>query len=153
MFLRSGMATKFNFVRGNQYISNTALGQMSSGRIDFWKIDLIAYSQYGFLEKLVGNGFDRVYQINRDSYGLSIWSHNDVINLLLSVGALGTLVYLLEVRKVLIIISRSVEKTLVRWLMFAYIVFPLLLNGFFGYQHYVYSVVILMIVVGVKSLP
>ena len=146
-FLRSGMASKFLFVQGNTYISNTVAGQLTSGRVDFWRIDIKAYIDLPIIKKIFGAGFDYVYSVNRASYGMNIWAHNDIIDLLLSGGLIGVCLYMFEVGHFIKTLNRQFHRTLVRIIFSSYIMMPLILNGFFGYQHYLYSTVIFILAI------
>ena len=143
-FLHSSMAAKFLSVLGDYNNSNTFIGKITSGRSEFWAIDLQAYSDLSVMGKLFGHGFDYVYYINESRYALSIWAHNDVINLLLSVGMIGLLIYLFEIARTIKKINLEIEKKITKWIISGYILIPLVLNGYFGYQHYVYSTIILI---------
>lgn len=145
LFLNSNMMTKFNFVIGNQYISSNPLAQITSGRTEFWKIDIEAFRDSAFFSFLFGHGFDYVYRINDMAYGLYIWSHNDLIDLLLSVGLTGTIVYMGVLFKQFKYNKQHIASKYVRILLIGYVILPILLNGFFGYQHYVYSYVFMLL--------
>lgn len=142
IFINSGMLEKFAFVKDNTYISSNMLGQITSGRTEFWMIDLNAFQDYSLLNKLVGKGFDNVYRINKAGYGMAIWAHNDVINTLLSTGLLGCLLYLIAFIQHIYTIFKSHSTRIERALISSYIVIPMLLNGYCVYQHYLYSAII-----------
>ena len=145
VFLNSGMFNKFIFVNDNQYISSDAIAQLTSGRTEFWGIDILAFFQLSPIYKLMGIGFDYVYQINKQLYGLEIWAHNDIIDCLLSVGILGTIVYMIPVVSVIKSMFKEIRGVVVPGLLLLYIIAPMLLNGFFGYQHFLYSYVLLTV--------
>lgn len=141
--MNSGLMEKFVATSSNQYISEDALTAMSSGRLEFWQIDLEAFAALDWICKIVGKGFDYVYEVNATQYGLRIWAHNDIINILLSAGVIGFLVYtfvFVEVRKWM---KESVSKRSSRMLLWLYVLVPLLVNGLFLYQHYLYSFILL----------
>lgn len=145
-FLNSSMVEKFTFSANNQYTDMNFLGRFSNGRTDFWIVDLLAFGSYSILQKLFGNGFGYVYAVNKQYFDLSIWAHNDFINCLLSVGLIGTFLYLyVFIRVCRKIVIRSKKNFLVKLLFLMYIVLPALLNGFYTYQHYFYSFLILFI--------
>ena len=143
MFVNSSMQEKFDFVYGNQYISHSFLGQLTSGRSEFWVIDWNAFWDYSLVNKLFGNGFDHVYDINEIEYGMRIWAHNDLLNLLLSVGLLGTFTYALIVGNLIAAIRKRAKTLLFKILFIVYLLFPMMANGVFLYQHYIYSAVFL----------
>ena len=139
VFLQSDMYTKFIFVIENTYTSNTWIGRFTSGRTRFWLIDFQAYAELPFINKLIGAGFDYVYNINESSIGMDIWAHNDFIDLLLSVGIIGLAFYIFVLAACLKSVNRVISKRITRIISASYVLLPLLLNGFFIYQHYLYS--------------
>lgn len=145
VFMNSGMMQKFINTSSNVYISENTMTAMSSGRLDFWKLDLEAYWDLPFFGKLLGNGFDYVYRVNQEGYNMRIWAHNDIIDLLLSAGLLGVFIYLAVFRSLYRSIFRLRYGRLGKLLLFMYILLPMLLNGLFVYQHYLYSFVLLFI--------
>lgn len=151
-FFSSGMYEKFLFVLGNQNISDNALSQVTSGRIEFWAIDLWKFASLNLMQKLIGGGFDLPYLTNARYYGMKIWSHNDIINLLLSTGILGTGIYIMAIFKVIKTLKKVLQRRIIVILLAAYLVFPMLLNGLFGYQHYVYGFLILVLAIYKKEL-
>ena len=144
-FLNSGMMDKFINTSANVYISEDTMTAMSSGRLDFWKLDLEAYQDLGFFPKLLGMGFDYVYKINQEGYGMRIWAHNDIINLLLSAGLVGLALYLGVFASLFKKIIRTRYNVFGKILLILYITFPMLFNGVFIYQHYLYSFVLLFL--------
>lgn len=147
-FLNSGMLQKILVPFENSKLSG--LDSFTSGRTIFWKADILAFSNYSIINKLFGNGFDAPYIINLREVSMKIWSHNDLINCLLAVGLLGTGIY----TYVLITSYKSFKnnKVLDRLMIIAYWCIIALVNGAFGYQHYLYSFVLLMIFVKFYSL-
>jgi hypothetical protein len=139
------MIDKIRFTSGSSSGFGAFLVRFTSGRSVFWLIDLRAFYDFGFLNKLAGNGFDYIYYVNKTFYNMEIWAHNDIINLLLSVGLIGTSVYLFVIGRMIKNINVTVGKRFPSALLISYVVFPALINGFFMYQHYLYSFVILAI--------
>lgn len=70
-------------------------GMLTSGRTVFFKIDMDAYFNLSFWNQMVGNGITYVHQVNKDLYGVDLWAHNDFINILLSNGLGGLILYLI----------------------------------------------------------
>ena len=144
-FLNSGMMDKFINTSENVYISEDTMTAMSSGRLDFWKLDIEAYWDLGFFSKLLGRGFDYVYKVNEEGYGMRIWAHNDILDLLLSAGLVGLGMYLVVFHS----LFKSILGLRYNWfgklLLIMYITFPMLFNGLFIYQHYLYSFVLLFL--------
>lgn len=146
VFLNSSMVEKFSFSINNQYTDMNFLGKLTNGRTAFWVVDLLAFENYNIIQKLVGNGFQYVYMVNEKNFNLAIWAHNDFINCLLSVGLIGTFIYvymLYRTGKKIIKIPR--KDIVIKALLIFYILFPAFLNGFYTYQHYFYSFIILVI--------
>lgn len=146
IFLNSSMIEKFTFSVNNQYTDMNFLGKLTNGRTAFWVVDLLEFSKYNIFQKLLGNGFHFVYQVNKEYFNLAIWAHNDFINCLLSVGLVGTLVYIYT----LICVGKKIIKMpkkhiVIKLLLLLYMLLPALLNGFYTYQHYFYSFIILVI--------
>ena len=146
IFLNSSMIEKFTFSVNNQYTDMNFLGKLTNGRTAFWVVDLLEFSKYNIFQKLLGNGFHFVYQVNKEYFNLAIWAHNDFINCLLSVGLVGTLIYIYT----LICVGKKIIKMpknhiVIKLLLLLYMLLPALLNGFYTYQHYFYSFIILVI--------
>lgn len=146
VFLNSSMVEKFSFSINNQYTDMNFLGRLTNGRTAFWVVDLLAFRDYNIIQKLVGNGFQYVYMVNERNFNLAIWAHNDFINCLLSVGIIGTVIYVYALyRTGKKIIKISPKDIIIKILLISYILLPALLNGFYTYQHYFYSFIILVI--------
>ena len=146
IFLNSSMVEKFVFSVNNQYTDMNFLGKLTNGRTAFWWVDLLEFSKYNIVQKLLGNGFHFVYMVNKEFFNLAIWAHNDFINCLLSVGFIGTLVYIYTLfcvgKK---IIKMPKKHVMIKLLLLLYMLLPAVLNGFYTYQHYFYSFIILVI--------
>ena len=145
-FLNSSMMTKFLFSVNNEYSNMDYLGKLTNGRTEFWILDIRTYLESNFFHKIFGFGFDYVYNINLKNFGLSIWAHNDLINCLISVGAVGTITYLFSVfwanRQIWRGRNRSWFSAI---LLICYMILPAFLNGFYAYQHHLYSFIILSV--------
>ena len=57
------------------------------------KLQVYIHVFYNFFEKLIGRSFDNIYEINYIYSGMNVWAHNDVINLLLTTGIIGVIIY------------------------------------------------------------
>lgn len=146
VFLNSSMIEKFSFSINNQYTNMDLLGRLTNGRTAFWVVDLLAFGKFNLIQKLLGSGFQYVYLINEKNFNLAIWAHNDFINCLLSVGIIGTCIYVY----ILFITGKRIIKTsrrnyFIKTLLISYMLLPALLNGFYAYQHYFYSFIILIV--------
>lgn len=146
IFINSSMIEKFSFSVNNQYTNMDFLGKLTNGRTSFWLVDLMAYHNYNIIQKLLGNGFHYVYLVNEEFFNLSIWAHNDYINCLLSVGLVGTFLYIYSLYLIAKKIIKIQENAIfVKILLLLYVILPSFLNGFYTYQHYFYSFIILII--------
>ena len=140
--LNSGFLEKMTTSATNEYSSLNPIEAFTNGRTAFWVIDLHAYFEGNFLNKLVGNGFDYVYYINKTRYGLQIWAHNDFVNVLLCNGIIGIWVYFYSYFCVFRESWRNMKK-LDAILLSLFLLIIALINGLFVYQHYLYSFVIM----------
>lgn len=144
-YTRTNAYNKMENTMNNQYL-DTPLNALTNGRIGFWTADLEAYGELPAAKKLLGNGFDYVYEVNYKSIRMSIWAHNDVIDSLLSVGVLGTIIYVVIFIKYIKDVAREFgrdRRYIEVSLLAAYIFLPLLLNGLFQYQHLIYSILLI----------
>lgn len=67
---------------------------ITSGRNEFWAIDLMHFFQSPLINVLWGRGYNFVYETNLQYYGTAIWAHNDYINVLCANGLIGLYLYL-----------------------------------------------------------
>lgn len=140
-FADSGMASKFDFVRSNVW-TDSLINAFTNGRDEIWKTDLAAWADSGSLGLLMGNSFSAIYQLNMAELSLTIWAHNDFIMVLFGTGLIGLGLY----AGILIYLFKTMRDTLRAGafiLLAAFVLFPLLFNGFFPYQHLVYAFALL----------
>lgn len=76
---------------------------LTSGRSSFWAHDMQQYSQFPLHNMLLGGGFNKIYEINQQ-IGINIWAHNDFINLLVTNGVIGLIIYMVPL---VLLICRS----------------------------------------------
>lgn len=145
LFMNSEMMNKMVYTYNNVYTSTNTVASFTSGRTEFWAIDLGAFLNFNIFNKLFGNGFDYVYYVNKTMYSLEIWAHNDLLDLLLSVGLFGTIIYIKIFMRLIAKIRSTIKAKLDQYLLIMYIVLITLLNGLFLYQHYLYSFIILFV--------
>ena len=143
IFINSNMMEKFIWSSNaaNQYATNN-LVSMSGGRSEFWIIDLREFIKQNIFVKFFGRGFDFPYITNKKYYNMHIWSHNDIIDLLLSVGIVGMVIYGKIWKDFLMKSRRQIKSKMVYGLLLIYVLFPLIFNGMFTYQHYLLSSII-----------
>lgn len=91
----SNIVNKINYVSYSGKVNNKSiLATVTSGRTDFWLIDIQAYNELNIFNKFVGNGITYSIQVNSEKYNFSIQAHNDYLNILLGYGILGLISYL-----------------------------------------------------------
>ncbi|PKM50892.1 MAG: hypothetical protein CVV02_09240 [Firmicutes bacterium HGW-Firmicutes-7] len=118
---------------------------VDGGRTTFWVQNLVSYTQFDFSEKLTGKSFLYPYQNNFQISGMYIWSHNDFINILLSLGAFGLIAYLFFYIKFLVYLHKKI--TSLPWtLTVLFLLCIPLLNGFYNYPDMAFSLAFLTLV-------
>ncbi|MCR5761738.1 MAG: hypothetical protein K6F82_07115 [Sphaerochaetaceae bacterium] len=130
LFLRSHMLDKI-------LLQKESLNAFSSGRIGIWQEHLKFIFSGNLFEILFGKSFA---EIGYSMEGSVFRSHNDIIYLLGGGGIVSVIAYLYILSKPLIKIDVNIVFKL---LIFFYVLFPMLINGFFTYQHYVISFIFL----------
>lgn len=145
-FLGTGMYNKFVYAATDPFGNATSfLESFTSGRSVFWLVDLEDYTQSNLIQQLFGHGFDYIYRLNLAKVAMEIWAHNDFINLLVSVGLSGLLLYIYVLRKLFLFLKRSLRSNNY-YLIMCYMLIPAFLNGFYTYAHYMFSFYVLLIV-------
>lgn len=81
------------------YANTDLLGGLTSGRSDFWTADIKAFYSLPFVYQLIGYGYSFPYDTNIAAIGLSIYAHNDFINIAMETGYIGLACYLLFMSK------------------------------------------------------
>ncbi len=142
-FLNSNMLNKVMYLLNNPYNADI-LNSFTGGRTDFWKIDLLYFSESNILYKIFGQGFDCIYRVNESLFGIKIWAHNDIINLLVSIGIFGTLFYILCWIK-LFKKSKIDFSKVNQGLFILYIIIPMIINGLYNYVHFIVGIPFLII--------
>lgn len=69
---------------------------ITSGRSRFWSYDIKHFFELPFLSQMLGAGYNQVFLFNRE-LGSSIWAHNDFINIAISNGYIGLILYFVSV--------------------------------------------------------
>lgn len=147
--ISSSMLDKF-FYAFNVVNRSNSLDTFTSGRSQFWLLDLKEYLNGDILKILFGNSFDYVMELNEINFGIRIGPHNDIIYLLHGTGVFVTIIWIYMCGKLLYKIKRNTNLSLCIALGI-YMIAPMLLNGFFPYQHYVYSFLIVYITSTIKN--
>lgn len=111
-------------------IRTTEAGGFTSGRSVFWNYLLIYYkNKFSFYQKLIGSGTDITVFVNKTYYHMDIWAHNDFIQILLSYGIFGLVLFLIIIFQG----SKYLNKTVMFGLMFL-----ACFNGLFNYYGVVF---------------
>lgn len=103
---------------------------ISSGRFDFWAADLAYYFDGSVIQKLLGFGSGLTRVLHRKLFKLDIWSHNDLIHVLVSYGLLGFMLYIS-------CLVAFLRKTCLPIAFSGVLVFLALANGLFPYAELV----------------
>lgn len=92
--MSSSMLDKFISVFNFEF-NNNLLSNLTSGRSQMWSGLIYHYSNnYNVIEKIVGTSYDNVYRLNYLYSGMNVWAHNDIINILISMGIIGVVIYI-----------------------------------------------------------
>ena len=103
-------------------------GTITSGRSIFWAADIESFINSPFLTKLLGQGFNSIYDINYRAFGGRVWAHNDFIQCLISHGLLGLTLYLVVMFKTF----KSLKKYKVNWFIYFLTIIVWLFNAMFN---------------------
>ena len=103
-------------------------GTITSGRSIFWAADIESFINSPFLTKLLGQGFNSIYDINYRAFGGRVWAHNDFIQCLISHGLLGLTLYLIVMFKAF----KSLKKYKVNWFIYFLTIIIWLFNAMFN---------------------
>lgn len=94
LILNSSMMDKFNAVTYTKNSYFDFWGTITSGRSIFWKADLEAFKDSAVVNKLFGNGFNYIYDVNYKAFRGLVWAHNDFIQILISHGLILLVIYI-----------------------------------------------------------
>ena len=136
-FGNSGMMDKFNFVESNIW-ADSPLAAITNGRNEIWATDLLSWVNSGPFGVFLGQSFSSIYELNKNVLTLEIWAHNDLIMVLYGTGVVGFIIYSGSLVAMLADLKKDLQRVIF-WLLVLYLVLPLILNGFFPYQHFVYA--------------
>lgn len=136
IFLKSNMIKKFIFTIQDPYKNSSSLIEsLTSGRSNFWKIDLVDYINSNIFYKIWGHGFTYIYKLNLKYAGMEIWAHNDFINILVSCGLVGLVIYISMLFRTLTVLKK-LNSRFTYMMLLLYALFPAMINGFYSYYHY-----------------
>jgi O-antigen ligase len=142
VFAFTGVATKFDYLT-SAASESSFLNSITSGRIEYWTVDLAAYLEGNLFTYLFGNSASFVYDLNEATFGMRIWSHSDFVMLICSVGVIGLVLYLIALKVFFKGVSVALDRPAFL-LLLVFVLFPAVINGFYSYQHLVYSAVFLV---------
>ncbi len=140
LLIGSGIMSKFDSALNigvNDYYKDP-LVKFTSGRSLFWTIDMIAFNNSKFINKILGSGFNFVYEVNLQNFGNDIWAHNDFIGILLNFGLLGLAIYLIMYTKLILAFGKSLKKSKI---LLVIVIFVWLFNAFFNMFYTYFSAV------------
>jgi hypothetical protein len=134
----------------NKFLLQSSTGDISSGRFEFWTVDIQGFLDSDLIKKIIGSGFDYPYLLNFRTRGVYIWAHNDIINLILSIGIIGLIVYLYFIIQYCIYMSKNLNIfNFAAFIMF--FIGSMCVNGFYNYSDFAISVSVLSVCIMSKS--
>lgn len=142
VMMKSAMIDKFITVLNNPTPASS-LASFTSGRSEFWVVDLNYFFSGNVFELLFGRAFANIYDVNYKAVNMSIWCHNDIIYFLVGGGLVGAFIYLYVIKRSFTNIRVNIKSKVSLIMLILYMILPMLLNGFMVLQHFVYSFVIL----------
>lgn len=133
MILNSSMMSKFSSVSYNNDSYFDPLGTLTSGRSVFWEADIEAFKEGNIIDKIFGNGFNLIYEVNYKAFGGLVWAHNDFIQCLVSHGILGLILYLASIGSAIINITKGKQYKFTYFLVVLVWLFNAFFNMFYTY--------------------
>lgn len=130
----------------NKFLVQSSSGDITSGRSQFWMVDIQGFFDSNLLNKIIGNGFDYPYMLNFKTRGEYIWAHNDIINLILSIGIIGLITYLFFIIKYCLYMYENLS--ILNFTTFIiFFLGTMCINGFYNYSDLPISILILSVCV------
>lgn len=126
----SSISSKINSTSHGGYLG--FWDTLTSGRSSFWAHDIQQYSQFDIQNLLFGGGFNRIYEINRQ-IGVNIWAHNDFINLLITNGIVGLIIYLLPM--IFMVHNSYVRRIRIPRYIYGILLIQWFINAFFNMEY------------------
>lgn len=143
--VNTSMGDKFtSSITEQEYLDE--LGVFSSGRSNFWVKDLDAFNKQNFKNRMFGCGFNFIRIVNGAIPGTDkdgIWAHNDFIQIVITHGYVGLLVYLINMRTMF---SRILTKRIPILIAFLLVLIWFFNAMFNMYYTYICSMIALPIV-------
>lgn len=136
IYSQSGASKKFGYVTGQglEY-SSSLINSITSGRWDMWRYEVKSFASSDIFHQLLGNGFDHIYQVNRQAVGVELWAHNDFLNILITYGVIGLTLYLIVCMSAVYVLARrlNLSKSMVAVLFLVWL-FNAIFNMFYTYM-------------------
>lgn len=128
-FVKKGVLDEIPFFKKMEHsIKN---GTISSGRNDIIESSIKGYKNLNITEKIIGKGMYYPFYNNQINLGISIWSHNDFLQLLLANGLIGLAIYIY-------ILYRCIIMSKCNKVLIMAITLLILLNGLFSYINFIF---------------
>lgn len=123
----------------NKFIITSEKNDVMSSRDIIWNNLMYTYNNiFSMKQKLIGMGFGYTQYLNYINLGLQLWAHSDYIEILISLGLVGVLIYLYSLIKILFVTRSFLLTTALILLGF--------FNGLFIYTKIVYALPFLILV-------
>lgn len=141
--LIAGLIIIINSSMGAKFISSISehayqdpLGVFTSGRSNFWVRDLNAFMEQPLSKRFFGCGFNFIRIVNGAVPGTDergIWAHNDFIQILITYGVMGLLLYIVNMRIMFKKLLNSKIPFLINIAIFMIWFFNAMFNMYFTY--------------------
>ena len=133
VILNTSMIDKFTAVSYNSDSYFDPLGTLTSGRSIFWQADIETFFESSFINKIMGSGFNLIYEINLKAFDGLVWAHNDFIQCLVSHGILGLLLYMYSIISTIIQMTKNTLHKFPLYLAVFIWIFNAFFNMFYTY--------------------
>ena len=110
-------------------------GKLTNGRSIFWKIDLQQFSANSILNQLFGCGLNYSYEVTELYYTAAHWAHNDFIEVLLSFGYTGLVLYIYTV---VVLMKKYIRNASLPVIVVGFTILIWFINAFFN-MFYTYT--------------
>lgn len=135
VIINSSMGDKFvNSLTEHAYLD--PMGAFTSGRSNFWVKDINAFKEQTLINQLLGCGFNFIRITNGAVPGTEetgIWAHNDFIQIIITYGVMGLVIYLINMRIMFKKLINSRMPCLINIAIFMIWFFNAMFNMYFTY--------------------
>lgn len=141
-------------ILGVFFMCNTAFFQkmlnrnglsFDSGRSVIWKANMEYFKNSYFVNKIIGNSLETIYDVNESAIVARIWCHNDFIQILLHFGIIFVVMYIKEFFDFYYVLGKN-NKFLVLSLL-VILVFVSFYNGLFFFPRFTIAIPILYLII------